>query len=50
MAETVFEKLSLADAAIVGSTFKDTRKDSGDVCAEHVREFMERVFELRSGL
>ncbi len=49
-AETVFEKLSLADAAIVGSTFKDTRKDSGDVCAEHVREFMERVFELRSGL
>lgn len=49
-ADTVFEKLSLADAAIVGSTFKDTRKDSGDVCAEHVREFMDKVFELRSTL
>jgi predicted TIM-barrel enzyme len=41
--ETVQEKLSLGDAAIVGSTFKDTRKDSGEVSAEHVREFMEEV-------
>ena len=49
-AETVFEKLSLADAAIVGSTFKDTRRDSGDVCAKHVKEFMDRVSELRKTL
>ena len=49
-ADTVFEKLSLSDAAIVGSTFKDTRKDTGDVCAAHVKEFMEKVFELRATL
>ncbi len=49
-ADTVFEKLSLADAAIVGSTFKDTRKDNGDVSADHVREFMDKVYELRSTL
>ena len=49
-ADTVFEKLSLSDAAIVGSTFKDTRKDTGDVCAAHVKEFMEKVFELRTTL
>ena len=49
-ADTVFEKLSLADAAIVGSTFKDTRKDTGDVCAAHVKEFMDKVFELRATL
>jgi predicted TIM-barrel enzyme len=41
--ETVQEKLSIGDAAIVGSTFKDTRKDTGDVSAAHVREFMDEV-------
>ena len=41
--ETIREKLSIGDAAIVGSTFKDNRKDSGDVSAEHVREFMNEV-------
>jgi len=41
--ETVAEKLSIGDAAIVGSTFKDTRKDSGEVSAAHVREFMDEV-------
>lgn len=49
-ADTVFEKLSLADAAIVGSTFKDTRKDTGDVYAPHVKEFMDKVRELRASL
>ena len=39
----VAEKLALADAAIVGSTFKDTRKDSGEVSAAHVMEFMDAV-------
>ncbi len=41
--ETVREKLAIGDAAIVGSTFKDTRKDTGDVSAEHVREFLDAV-------
>ena len=41
--ETVKEKLSIGDAAIVGSTFKDTRKDTGDVSAAHVSEFMDEV-------
>lgn len=41
--ETVREKLSIGDAAIVGSTFKDTRKDSGDVSAANVMEFMDEV-------
>lgn len=43
----VADKLTIADAAIVGSTFKDTRKDSGEVSAAHVREFMEAVEQLR---
>lgn len=41
--ETVLEKLSIGDAAIVGSTFKDTRKDTGDVLAANVQEFMNKV-------
>lgn len=41
--ETISEKLSHADAAIVGSTFKDTRKDTGDVAPDHVRAFMTQV-------
>ena len=40
---TINEKLTLADAAIVGSTFKDTRKDSGEVSQTHVMEFMDAV-------
>lgn len=40
---TIKEKLTLADAAIVGSTFKDTRKDSGEVSRTHVLEFMDAV-------
>ncbi len=48
--ETVREKLSVGDAAIVGSTFKDTGKDTGDVSAERVKIFMDRVRELRSSL
>ena len=41
--DTIKEKLSIGDAAIVGSTFKDTRKDTGDVLAAHVEEFMDEV-------
>lgn len=46
-ADTVKEKLSIADAAIVGSYFKEGHKDVGHVKEEHVREFMDRVFRLR---
>jgi predicted TIM-barrel enzyme len=42
-APTAVEKLQHADGAIVGSTFKDTRKDNGEVSAAHVAEFMEVV-------
>jgi uncharacterized protein len=41
--DTIQEKLSIGDAAIVGSTFKDTRKDTGDVYAPYVQEFMDEV-------
>ncbi|MDF9825404.1 putative TIM-barrel enzyme [Breznakia sp. PF5-3] len=48
--ENVTEQLMICDAAIVGSYFKDTRKDTGDVSARHVREFMDKVKELRCKL
>jgi hypothetical protein len=41
--ENCREQLSLADGAIVGSYFKDTYEDSGDVSAEHVNNFMNVV-------
>jgi predicted TIM-barrel enzyme len=47
--ETLEEKLSIGDAAIVGSTFKDTRKDTGDVFQPHVCEFMSEVKRLFRG-
>ena len=43
----VADKLVVADAAIVGSTFKDTRKDAGEVSAAHVQEFMAAVDQIR---
>lgn len=46
-AATVKEKLSIADVAIVGSYFKEGHKDTGIVKEENVREFMDKVFELR---
>lgn len=46
--ENVEEQLAVCDAAIVGSYFKDTRVDTGDVSAEHVRAFMEQVNKIRS--
>lgn len=41
------QQLMLADGAIVGSYFKDTQQDSGDVDANNVRELMELVQGLR---
>lgn len=48
--ENVKKQLSIADACIVGSYFKDNRKDFGDVCGAHVKELMDIVNELRGEL
>lgn len=45
--ESCFEQLSLADGAIVGSYFKDTYKDDGDMSAQHIRALMETVEGMR---
>lgn len=37
------QQLALASGAVVGSYFKDTCKDNGDVCAEHVARLMQKV-------
>ena len=43
----VADQMEIADGAIVGSYFKDTYKDTGDICADHVKEFMDEVKEAR---
>lgn len=45
--ENCSKQLEIADAAIVGSYFKDTHKDTGDVSADHVRYFMDAVQSVR---
>lgn len=41
--DTCREQLAVADGAIVGSYFKDTYKDSGEIDGSHVLEFMKTV-------
>ncbi|MBA8198759.1 membrane biogenesis protein [Citrobacter freundii] len=36
-------QLTMGSGAVVGSYFKDTYKDTGDVCAEHVSQLMQKV-------
>ena len=45
--ESCREQLAVADAAIIGSYFKDTYKSTGDVDGEHVRTMMEAVKACR---
>lgn len=45
--QNLFDKLSIADGAIVGSYFKQNGVDKGDVDAARVREFMQSVRQLR---
>ena len=45
--ENAVAQLSIADAAVVGSYFKEGHKDVGDVCAENVRALMAEVAKLR---
>lgn len=49
-AENVKEQLRVADGGVIGSYFKDTYKDTGDVSEEHVKKLMEKVRELREEL
>lgn len=46
--ENVADQLNIADGAIVGSYFKDTYKDTGNICGEHVLKFMNEVKEVRN--
>ena len=46
-ADNCAEQLSVGDAAIVGSYFKDTYKDTGDVDLSHIKSFMKAVSKIR---
>ena len=46
--ENAHKSLAVADGAIVGSYFKDTYKDDGDVSAEHIAALMAAVREIRA--
>ncbi len=46
-AENCIEKLTVTDGGIIGSYLKDTHKDDGIVCADHVKKFMREVNTLR---
>jgi predicted TIM-barrel enzyme len=48
--KTCGDKLSIVDAVIAGSCFKDTGKDSGDVSARKVHDFMIIVNRIRKRL
>ena len=45
--ENIAEQLKYVDGAVVGSYFKDTYQDTGDVCADHVTAFMAEVKKFR---
>ncbi len=49
-ADNVYSQLSIADGAVVGSYFKDTYRDDGDVCREHVKVLMDEVRRLRGDI
>lgn len=48
--ENVKKQLKIGDIAIVGSYFKDTFKDTGDVSADHVKTFMDEIKKMREEL
>lgn len=41
------KSMAIADAAIVGSFFKDTGQDDGELCAEHIQALLNTVKEIR---
>lgn len=46
-AENARESLRIADGAVVGSYFKDTYRDDGEVSPDHVRALMDAVRAIR---
>jgi len=46
-AENIKESIAIADAAIVGSYFKDNYHDDGELCAAHIQTLMNVVKEIR---
>lgn len=46
-AENIEKQFEYADAVIVGSYFKDNYKDEGELCAEHIREILDIVKNIR---
>jgi predicted TIM-barrel enzyme len=48
--ENARKSLSIADGAVVGSYFKDTYRDDGEVEESHVRKLMQAVREIRGDL
>lgn len=49
-ADNIEKQLAIADAAIIGSYFKDNYKDEGDLCAEHIKIVMDKVKDIRRKL
>ncbi len=45
--ENLKESFRIADGAVVGSYFKDSYRDDGELSAEHVRTFMDAVRAVR---
>lgn len=45
--KNIYESFAYADAAIVGSYFKDTYTDDGEICADHIKELMDAVRDIR---
>lgn len=48
--DNIEEQMRICDAAIVGSYFKNTGKDSGDVSPERVRHIVETMRGMRGGV
>lgn len=48
--ENAKKQLEIGDIAIVGSYFKDTFKDTGDVSSDHVKTFMNEIKKMREEL
>ncbi|MDO4470815.1 MAG: BtpA/SgcQ family protein, partial [Bacillota bacterium] len=45
--ENAVKQMGIADGAIVGSYFKDTYKDTGNVSGSHVKRFMDEIIMVR---
>ena len=45
--ENCEKQFAVADAAIVGSYFKDTYKDTGDVDPKHIKAMIDAVSNIR---